>query len=68
MSILTMLREYNDGSLTQKDDGLRHNTPHHRFITEEQDNANSVHAFNRFEGKGHVELFQCRFRFVLLPR
>ena len=29
--------------------------PHHRFIIEELDNANSIHAFNRFEEKGHVE-------------
>ena len=27
MSITTILREYKDGSLTQKDDGLKHNTP-----------------------------------------
>ena len=25
--------------------------PHHRFIIEELDNANSIHAFNRFEKK-----------------
>ena len=33
--------------------------PHHRFIMEELDNANSIHAFNRFEEKGYVERFQC---------
>ena len=27
MSIPTTWREYNDASLTQKDDGLKHNTP-----------------------------------------
>ena len=27
MSITTTLREYNDGSLTQKDDGLKRNIP-----------------------------------------
>ena len=32
--------------------------PHHRFIIEELDNANSIHAFNRFEEKGYVERFQ----------
>ena len=33
--------------------------PHHRFIMEELDNTNSIHAFNRFEEKGYVERFQC---------
>ena len=32
--------------------------PHHKFIIEELDNANSIHAFNRFEEKGYVERFQ----------
>ena len=41
---------------------------HHRFIIEELDNANSIHAFNRFEEKGHVERFQCHFRLVDIPR
>ena len=27
---------------------------HHRFIIEELDNANSIHAFNRFEKNGYV--------------
>ena len=35
---------------------------HHRFIIEELNNANSIHAFNRFEEGGHVERFQCHFR------
>ena len=31
--------------------------PHHRFIIEELDNANSIHAFNRFEEEEHVVVF-----------
>ena len=42
--------------------------PHHRFIIEELDNANSIHAFNRFEQKGYVERFQCHFRLANIPR
>ena len=39
--------------------------PHHRFIMEEPDNANRIHAFNRFEEKEFVERFQQRhFRLV----
>ena len=38
--------------------------PHHRFIIEELDNANSIHAFNWFEKQGHVERFQCHFRLI----
>ena len=41
---------------------------HHRFIIEELDHANSIHAFNRFEEKGYVERFQCHFRLVDIPR
>ena len=41
--------------------------PHHRFIIEELDNANSVHTFNRFEEEGYVERFQYHFRLVNLP-
>ena len=41
---------------------------HHRFIMEELDNANSIHAFNRFEEKGYVERFQCHFRLVDILR
>ena len=37
---------------------------HHRFIMKEQDNANVIHAFNRFEEEGFVERFQCHFRLV----
>ena len=42
--------------------------PHHRFIIEELDNANSVHAFSRFEEKGYAERSQCHFRFPDIPR
>ena len=42
--------------------------PHHRLIIEELDNANSIHAFNRFEEKRHVQRFQCHFRLVDIPR
>ena len=38
--------------------------PHHRFIIEELDNVNSIHAFNRSEEEGHVQRFQCHFRLV----
>ena len=41
--------------------------PHHRFIMEELDNANSIHAFNRFEEKGYLERFQCHFRLADIP-
>ena len=34
----------------------------------EQDNANGIHAFNRFEEEVFVEHFQCHFRFVDIPR
>ena len=42
--------------------------PHHGFMVEELDNANSIHAFNRFEKEGHVERFQCHFRLVDFAR
>ena len=42
---------------------------HHRFITEGLENANSIHAFYRFEEEGFVERFQQRhFRFVDILR
>ena len=34
---------------------------HHSLLIEEL-NANSIHAFNKFEEKGYVERFQCHFR------
>ena len=40
----------------------------HNLMMEELDNANGIHAFNRFEGQGFVERFQCYFRFVDIPR
>ena len=42
--------------------------PHHRFIIEELDNANSIHEFNRFEDEAFVERFQCHFRLADLAR
>ena len=41
--------------------------PHHRFIMKGQDNANGIHAFNRFEEEGFVERFQCQFRVIDIP-
>ena len=35
---------------------------------EEQDNANSIHTFNKFEEEGFVERFQQYFRLVDIPR
>ena len=35
---------------------------------EEVENANSIHAFNRFEEKGYVERFQCHFRIADILR
>ena len=34
---------------------------------EEWDDANGIHAFNRFEEEGFVERFQGHFRLVDLP-
>ena len=42
--------------------------PHHRFIIEELDNTNIIHAFNRFEEEGYVERFQCHYKLVNIPR
>ena len=42
--------------------------PNHRFIMDELDNPNGIHAFNRFEEEGFVERFQCYFRLVDIPR
>ena len=42
--------------------------PNHSPVMEELDNANGIHAFNRFEEEGFVERFQCHFRFVDIPR
>ena len=54
--------------ITTKKRWFKAQYPHHRFIIEELDNANSIHAFNRFEEKGYVERFQCHFRLVDIPR
>ena len=35
---------------------------------EEVENANSIHAFNRFEEKWYLERFQCHFRILDIPR
>ena len=50
--------------ITTKKRWFKAQYPHHRFIIEELGNANSIHAFNRFEKKGYVERFQCHFRLV----
>ena len=42
--------------------------PNHSPVMEELDNANGIHAFNRFEEEGFVERFQCHFRLVDIPR
>ena len=39
--------------------------PHHRFIIGELDNANGIHAFNRFEEEGYVECFQYHFGLII---
>ena len=64
-----MVQEYNDASLTQKNDGLKHNIQNIvRPVMEEVDNANDIHAFNRSEEEGFVERFQCHFRIPDIPR
>ena len=50
--------------ITTKKRWFRAQDPHRRFIVEELDNANNIHAFNRFKEEGHVERFQCHFRLV----
>ena len=34
----------------------------------EQDSANGIYTFNRFEEEGFIERFQCHFRLVGIPR
>ena len=68
MSIPTTSQEYNDGSLTQKNDGLKYNFPNQSPVMEELDNANGIHAFNKLEEEGFLERFQCHFRLVEIPR
>ena len=64
----TTLQEYSDGSLKQKKQWFKAQYRHHRFIIKERDNANGIHAFNRFEKNGFVERFQCYFRLLHIPR
>ena len=54
--------------ITTKKRWFKAQYPHHRFIMEELDSTNSIHAFNRFEEKGYVERFQCHFSLVDIPR
>ena len=68
VSIPTILREYNDSLLAQKKRWFSAQYPHHGFIVEKLDNANSIHVLNRFEEKGYIERFQCHFRLVDLLR
>ena len=42
--------------------------PNHSPVMEELDNANGIHAFNRFDEEGFIECFQCHFRLVDIPR
>ena len=67
MSIPTILQEYNNDLLPPKKRWFKAQYPHHRFIIEELENANSIHAFNRFEEKKYVERFQCHFRLGDIP-
>ena len=54
--------------ITLKRRWFRAQHPHYRFIIEELDNANSIHAFNRCEEEGYVERFQYHFRLDDLAR
>ena len=54
--------------ITTKKRWFKAQYPHHRFIMEELDSTNSIHAFNRFQEKGYVERFQCHFSLVDIPR
>ena len=54
--------------ITTKKRWFKAQYPQHRFIIEELDNTNSIHAFNRFEEKGYIERIQCNFRLVDIPR
>ena len=68
MSIPTTLQEYNDGSLTQKKRWFKAQYQNHSPVMGGLDNANGIQAFNRFEGEGFVERFQCHFRHIDIPR
>ena len=41
--------------------------PNHRFIMDELDNPNGIHAFNKFEKEGFVKCSQCYFRLIDIP-
>ena len=53
--------------ITTKKRWFKAQYPHHRFIIEEVDNANSIHPFNTLDEKGYLERFQCHFRLVDIP-
>ena len=42
--------------------------PHHKIIMKQLDNANGIHAFDRYEEKGYVEHFHCHFGLADIPR
>ena len=68
MSIPTTLRGLQRRFINTKNGWFKAQYPNHRFIMDELDNPNGIHAFNRFEEKGYVERFQCHFRLVDIPR
>ena len=53
--------------ITTKKRWFKAQYPHHRFIIEEVDNANSIHPFTTLDEKGYLERFQCHFRLVDIP-
>ena len=53
--------------ITTKKRWFKAQYPHHRFIIEEVDSANSIHPFNTLDEKGYLERFQCHFRLVDIP-
>ena len=55
-------------SINTKKRWIKAQYPYHRFIMDELDNPNGIHAFNKFEEKGFVERFQYHFRLVDTPR
>ena len=46
-----------------KDRWFRTNYPNHEVVVT-LENANAIHAFNRFEEQGYVDRYQCHFRLV----
>ena len=53
MNIPTIWQEYRR-LITTKTRWFRAQYPYHKLIVEDVDNANSIHAFNRFEGEGQI--------------